>query len=330
MQKFNLWLCAGALLATTATAQALTHSSVATAPETSTPNQVQTTQVQSLLAKMSQVPAHLNYRGTFTYQNQNSIGLQSFSVEHWVENGQEHDRLLLLNGPERAIVRDGQPIGCKAMGDKLLQGSFATMGGALSRLEEYYQFDMRSPERVAGRNAQVLQVIPRDLYRYAYILSIDEETGLVLKSWLIDETARPMERYQFVSIELNPDVNQLSKAKSSAHQRKAVADVTSCNPASVQKPSSWQVKWIPPGFAFAGERKLSNGQDMLMYTDGLTTFSIFMEPTNSFVPEGTGRRGATLAYMSRLIYNNTIYRVSVVGEIPVTAAREIAQNIAGL
>lgn len=323
MQKFNLWLCAGVMLATTATSQALTQSSSSATPETNPAH------VQSLLAKMSQVPAHLNYRGTFTYQNQNSIGLQSFSVEHWVENGQEHDRLLLLNGPERAIARDGQPIDCKAMGDKLLQGSFANMGGALSKLGDFYQFEMRSPERVAGRNAQVLQVIPKDLYRYAYILSIDEETGLVLKSWLIDETARPMERYQFVSIELNPDLAQLSKAKASAHQRKAVADVTGCNPTSVQKPSSWLVKWIPPGFAFAGERKLANGQDMLMYTDGLTTFSIFLEPTTSFVPEGTGRRGATLAYMSRLIYNNTIYRVSVVGEIPVIAAREIAQNIAG-
>lgn len=323
MQKFNLWLCAGVMLATTATSQALTQSSSSATPESNPAH------VQSLLAKMSQVPAHLNYRGTFTYQNQNSIGLQSFSVEHWVENGQEHDRLLLLNGPERAIARDGQPIDCKAMGDKLLQGSFANMGGVLSKLGDFYQFEMRSPERVAGRNAQVLQVIPKDLYRYAYILSIDEETGLVLKSWLIDETARPMERYQFVSIELNPDLTQLSKAKASAHQRKAVADVTGCNPTSVQKPSSWLVKWIPPGFAFAGERKLANGQDMLMYTDGLTTFSIFLEPTTSFVPEGTGRRGATLAYMSRLIYNNTIYRVSVVGEIPVIAAREIAQNIAG-
>jgi sigma-E factor negative regulatory protein RseB len=322
MQKFNLWLCAS-LLATTATSQALTQS--ATPPVTPETN---TAQVQALLAKMSQVPAHLNYRGTFTYQNQNSIGLQSFSVEHWVENGQEHDRLLLLNGPERAIVRDGQPVDCKAMGDKLLQGNFASIGGALSRLGDFYQFEMRSPERVAGRSAQVLQVIPKDLYRYAYILSIDEETGLVLKSWLIDETARPMERYQFVSIELNPDITQLSKIKAPAHQRKAVADVTGCNPTSVQKPSSWQVKWVPPGFAFAGERKLSNGQDMLMYTDGLTTFSIFLEPTTSFVPEGTGRRGATLAYMSRLIHNNTIYRVSVVGEIPAIAAREIAQNIA--
>jgi sigma-E factor negative regulatory protein RseB len=322
MPKFNLWLCAGALLAATAT-PVLAQSSGSTAPETNP------AAIQALLAKMSQVPARLNYRGTFTYQNQNSIGLQSFSVEHWIDNGQEHDRLLLLNGPERAIVRSGQPVNCKAMGDKLLQGNFATLGSALSKLDDLYLFELRSPERVAGRSAQVLQVIPRDPYRYAYILSIDEETGLVLKSWLIDENARPLERYQFVSIELNPELSQFTQAKSPAHQRKAVADITSCNPGAVEKPASWRVGWVPNGFAFAGERKLANGQDMLMYTDGLTTFSIFLEASTGFVPEGTGRRGATLAYMSRLTHNNVVYRVSVVGEIPVAAAREIAQNIAG-
>ena len=308
MLKFNLQLCAGVLLAAAATPQYVL------AQSSSTANPENTATVQSILAKMSQVPTRLDYRGTFTYQNQNSIGLQSFRVEHWIEGGREHDRLLLLNGPERAIVRDGQPVDCKAMGDKLLQGNFASMGAALSRLEDLYQFEMRQPERVADRNAQVLQVIPRDPYRYAYILSIDEETGLVLKSWLIDENAHPLERYQFVSIDLKPDANELSHTKPAARQRKAVADVTSCNPTSVKQPSAWRVGWVPPGFAFAGERKLANGQEMLMYTDGLTTFSIFLEATTSFVPEGTGRRGATLAYMSRLIHNKTTYRLSVVGE----------------
>jgi len=75
---------------------------------------------------------------------------------------------------------------------------------------------------------------------------------------------------------------------------------------------------------------LANGQTMLMYTDGLTTFSVFIEATNSFVPEGLGKRGATLAYMSRLTVKNMNYRVSVVGEIPVVAAAKIAQNITGL
>ena len=330
MPKFSLWLSAGILAATASSA--LTSPSVYA--ETTSTSAISTSEasapsVQELLGKMSQVASHLNYRGAFTYQSQSSIELQSFRVEHWIEAGQQHDRLMSLNGQEREIARDGQPVDCKAMGDKLLQGNFAGMGSSLARLDDLYQFEIRSQERVAGRLARVLQVIPKDPYRYAYLLSIDEDTGLVLKSWLIDENARPLERYQFISIELNPDVSQLSHAKPAAHQHQAVVDTSRCNPTALVKPETWQIGWVPEGFALAGQRKLANGQDMLMYTDGLTTFSIFLEPTTSFAPEGTGRRGATLAYMSRLMVKNTVYRVSVVGEIPVAAAAKIAQNIAG-
>jgi sigma-E factor negative regulatory protein RseB len=325
MPKISLWLSSLVFLAVTTAVQAQTNPS----QETPLPVPSNLPSVQALLSKMSQDAAHINYRGAFTYQNQTSIELQSFRVEHWIETGLEHDRLLFLNGPERLIVREGQPVDCKAMGDKLLQGSFAQIGKTLVKMDQLYQFEVRSRERIAGRWARVLQVIPKDPYRYGYFLSIDEETGLVLKSWLIDENARPLERYQFITIELNPDINQM-KAKSLVHEHKAIADITPCNPTESSKPSAWQVAWVPPGFVFAGQRQLANGQTMLMYTDGLTTFSIFLEATTSFVPEGVGKRGATLAYMARLTVKDAIYRVSVVGEIPVAAAAKIAQNITGL
>jgi len=327
MLKISLWLSSCLVVAITASVQAETIS-VPPVAESANPASASSLSVQALLSKMSQDASHINYRGSFTYQNQTSIELQSFQVEHWLENGVEHDRLLFLNGPERLIVRDGQPVDCKAMGDKLLQGSFSQIGKTLVKMDQLYQFEIRSRERIAGRWSRVLQVIPKDPYRYGYFLSIDEATGLVLKSWLIDENARPLERYQFISLELNPDLAQL-KAEVLPRQHKAVADVTPCNPTELTKPSAWQVAWVPPGFLFAGQRKLNSGQTMLMYTDGLTTFSIFLEATTSFVPEGVGRRGATLANMSRLVVKGEVYRVSVVGEIPVAAAAKIAQNITG-
>jgi len=321
MLRISLWLFVSICLAITTNsyAQEQSFSAVVSASP----------DVQTLLNSMSQNAPAINYRGTFTYQNQSSVALQSFKVEHWIENGQKHDRLLFLNGPEREILREGQALDCKALGDKLLQGGFANIGKTLANLNDLYQFEIRSQERVAGRLARVLQVIPKDSYRYGYFLSIDEETGLVLKAWLIDENANPLERYQFVSLELNPDIHQLENVKASHYQHKAVADVTSCNPTQFSKPEAWIVGWVPQGFAFAGQRKLANGQDMLMYTDGLTTFSVFLEPAKGSTPEGVGQRGATLAYMSHLMIKNSLYRISVVGEIPVAAAAKIAQNVAG-
>ncbi|HOY22777.1 MAG TPA: MucB/RseB C-terminal domain-containing protein [Cellvibrio sp.] len=327
MPKISLWLSSCLFVAITASAQDQT-SSAPTAAVSETPASASIPSVQALLSKMSQDATRINYRGSFTYQNQTSIELQSFRVEHWLENGVEHDRLLFLNGPERLIVRDGQPVDCKAMGDKLLQGSFSQMGKTLIQMDQLYQFEIRGRERIAGRWSRVLQVIPKDPYRYGYFLSIDEDTGLVLKSWLVDENARPLERYQFIALELNPDIAQL-KAQVLPRQHRAIADVTPCNPTEQTKPSAWQVAWVPPGFVFAGQRKLATGQAMLMYTDGLTTFSIFLEATTNFVPEGVGKRGATLANMSRLVVKDVVYRVSVVGEIPVAAAAKIAQNITG-
>jgi len=323
MAKISLWLPSLVLAVATATQVQISYAQEnLSSPPMSLPS------VQTLLKKMSQDAAHINYRGSFTYQNQTSIELQSFRVEHWVENSVEHDRFLFLNGPERVIVRDGQPVDCMAMGDELLQGRISLIGKALVDMDDLYQFEIRGQERIAGRLARMLQVIPKDPYRYGYFLSIDEDTGLVLKSWLIDENAHPLERYQFISLDLNPDINQL-KTQALSHQHKAVADVTPCNPKELTKPSGWKVAWIPQGFVFAGQRNLSSGQTMLMYTDGLTTFSVFIEATNGFIPEGVGRRGATLAYMSRLLVKDVVHRVSVVGEIPVAAAAKIAQNISG-
>lgn len=318
MTSISLWLKVGLCLAITTTAYAQ-QAAVSPAPQT----------VQSLLNKMSHNAATINYRGSFTYQNQSSIALQSFRVEHWVENGQKHDRLLFLNGPEREILREGQALDCKAMGDKLLQGGFAGLGAALASLNDLYQFELRSQERVAGRIARVLQVIPKDPYRYGYFLSIDEETGLVLKAWLIDENTNPLERYQFVSIEIDPPLDQRENSKTPPYQHKVAAVTTPCNPSQMGNSELWNIAWVPQGFAFAGERKLSNGQDMLMYTDGLTTFSIFIEPASGSTPEGVGQRGATLAYMSHLMVDDSLFRINVVGEIPVAAAAKIAQNIAG-
>ena len=88
--------------------------------------------------------------------------------------------------------------------------------------------------------------------------------------------------------------------------------------------------WVPPGFAFAGERQVRDQIDMMMYTDGLTTFSVFIEVATGAIPEGVASRGATLAVMDSLVYQGKSYRITVVGEIPVVTAQKIAQNIGGI
>ncbi len=53
-------------------------------------------------------------------------------------------------------------------------------------LEKYYHVEVLGEERVAGRNTVLIVIKPKDAYRYARRIYLDKETGLLLKSLLID------------------------------------------------------------------------------------------------------------------------------------------------
>lgn len=290
----------------------------------------QSPEIEQLLKKMASVPHTLNYQGSFTYQHKDNPSLQSFRIIHWVENGIEHERLQHLNGPEREFTRSGKAIGCESIGDQLLQGKMSQLGANLARMDQLYKFEIRGPERVAGREATALLALPLDNFRHSSLITIDNETGLVLKSWLVDESARPLERYQFIDIDLSPDLTSLKQQPAAKLQRSTTSQLTECNPSTVKQPERWQLVWVPPGFAFVGQRQVREQIDMLMYTDGLTTFSVFIEAASGAIPEGVASRGATLAVMDSLSYQGKSYRITVVGEIPVVTAQKIAQNIGGI
>jgi sigma-E factor negative regulatory protein RseB len=286
-------------------------------------------EVGQLLQKMARIPHTLNYQGSFTYQHKDNPSLQSFRIIHWVEDGVEYERLQHLNGPEREYLRSGKVVGCESLGDQILQGKISQIGASLAKMDELYRFEVRGSERVAGRAATALLALPLDEFRHSLLLTIDNETGLVLKSWLVDESARPLERYQFIDLDLNPDIPNLQQQPAAKIQRAATSQLAECNPTEIKQPANWQLAWVPPGFAFVGQRQVREHIDMLMYTDGLTTFSVFIELAGEMIPEGVAQRGATLAVMDALRYRDKNYRITVVGEIPVITAQKIAQHIQG-
>lgn len=279
---------------------------------------------QQLLLKMTEASHNLNYEGTFTYQHKDNPSLQNFRILHYFDQDQTIERLQYLNGPEREVIRSSRQDDCGAPLSEDRAGLFSSLGERLADVTEHYRFETRGVERVAGRVATVLMAIPQDPYRYSYYFSVDNESGLVLKSWLVDESAKPLERYQFVELNLTPDLDVI-KALPLAKVHKATD--TPCV-LDGQLPV-WPVKanWIPAGFDYLGYKLVRNDIDMLMYSDGLSSFSVFIEKSNKPNPEGVAQRGATLAAMSNLSAAGAYYRVTVVGEIPILSAQKILQNM---
>lgn len=279
--------------------------------------------IADLLRKMSEKPQQINYEGVFTYQHKDNPGLQTFRVLHWHEGDMAYDRLQHLNGPEREISRRGAIHDCESIGDKLRQGKMAKIGELVPQMQDYH-FELRNKERIAGRIATVLLAVPKDPFRYSYFFSIDDETGLILKVWLVDENAHAMERYQFTELNTDPDLSKITQFPSAAIH-KSLPPKSNC--VTQQTPDNWNLAWLPSGFTYAGEGKPRENLEMLMFTDGLATFSVFIEPAKEVIPEGVAQRGATLAMMTGLKHQDQRYRVTIVGEIPVVTAQRIVQGI---
>ena len=93
----------------------------------------------------------------------------------------------------------------------------------------------------------------------------------------------------------------------------------------------WKLAWIPAGFNISdNEMRVIDGvtASTKVFTDGLAAFSVFLEKIDSrFQSEGTQTHGATTALSRRLPYEGGEYLVTVVGEIPIETAMQVAMAV---
>ena len=142
--------------------------------------------------------------------------LATFRIVHMVIDGIERERIVHLNGPAREILRTGEDVAyVLTPGDALLDLEGATPGGAYGRVfarrfenvAEHYDVFVQGRDRVAGRPATHLQVVPRDEERLGYRLWLDDATGLLLRSELRDPSRTNLEIFQFTSLLVGDDVD---------------------------------------------------------------------------------------------------------------------------
>ena len=173
----------------------------------------------------------------------------------------------------------------------------------------------------------VVALKPRDPFRYAYELYLDEDTGLLLKSLLINERNALLERFQFVDV----DFTELSDASLEAGSR--CLSLEAAEPEKLVDDSGWLPGWLPPGYS-AGEsmvRALSAGEPPVMtqvYSDGLARFTVFVEPLGEerLADNLVAQLGPTVAISRRLQVEGQEYLATIVGEIPPATAERIAAS----
>ena len=300
----------------------------------------------SWLAAMNRALDELDYHGTFSYLHGDDLA--TLQVTHVRRNGVSRERLVHLNGRAREIVRDGDRLACLLPpGDEMIELSSSIPAGPFARafmrgfdaVPESYTLELGERGRIAAREAVQLLIRPNDEWRYGYRLWLDVDTALMLRSDLLDRDGRPLEIFQCISMIVGdgvPDVDMhLAHGPDAVLHMVTMTDVDR----SESRPSSdvtWNATWLPAGFMMAAWdiRRAAKDAPLLnsvMYTDGLASFTVFIERFDDAAgarAEQTVRNGATVAVSHiRRDRSGDAHLVTVVGEVPVTTARRIAESV---
>ena len=78
------------------------------------------------------------------------------------------------------------------------------------RLDSLYTLSIRKGKKLLGREVRVVDIQPRDAYRYGYRLWLDEETAMPLRSIVVGSDGQPVELIHFARLETDSGSNGTS------------------------------------------------------------------------------------------------------------------------
>jgi sigma-E factor negative regulatory protein RseB len=316
------------------------------APAPNTPaTQVETSAMSPVewLERMNRAFVEHNYDGVISYYS--GADLATMRVVHKVDKGVQKERLVHLNGAPREIIRTGDKVDCILQpGDEMLElegniptGPFArAFTRRFDQVSSNYAVSVHGTDRIAGRGAVRIAITPHDEDRYGYRLWLDADTGMLLRSELIDMRGQRLEIFQFATIRLDQPIDPSALLPDADED--AVTSVLTLGNASTPKPAPgtvrWRAGWVPNGFIMAAwdvRQTPSTSKDVntLMYSDGLAAFSVFIED----MPDvGAGslisRNGATVAVTHVVSADGgEAHLVTVVGEVPTPTAQRVARSV---
>lgn len=282
-----------------------------------------------------------NYHGTLVHMSGGEADV--LQIVHRVDASGVTERITSNDGAGREIIRNNDEVKCifpdqqfvlvEARDDR--DSSQNPLGGRLpshrSINENNYELISQGEGQMVGRRAEIIAIRPRDSYRYGYRLWLDQPTAMPLKSQLLDEQGMVVEEIMFSKISL-PDEIAVSYTMPSLEIDSFTwkrSEPMDDEEASIDK-ARWRATELPAGFMLAAVRSKSAGgtsqpMEQLVYSDGLASVSVFIEPGVAAAEqaEGRSRIGAANAYTTTMEGR----LVTAVGEVPVKTARLIALSV---
>jgi sigma-E factor negative regulatory protein RseB len=288
------------------------------------------------LLRMHNAATQRNYQGTLVVTADGAMS--SSRLTHYCEGNQSFERVDMLDGQPRHVLRHNDQVLTLWPADKVarleqrepVQPFPALLSGSEEQLFERYDLIHEGPGRIAGLDATVFLLRPRDGARFAQRLWAERASSLLLRADVIASDGRVLETSAFSDVTIGnsakPQTVQsaLKKIANGWQVRRPMSQRTSL------EAEGWHLKLPVAGFRQTGcfRRQLDPAPGdsdraqaevlQAVFTDGLTHVSLFIEPYRADRHRpGGATAGATHTWMQA----SGTHWVTVVGDAPMATLK---------
>jgi sigma-E factor negative regulatory protein RseB len=284
--------------------------------------------VSEWLLRMHQASVRRAYIGTYVVSSQGH--LSSAKIWHICDGTQQMERVEALTGAPRSTFRRNDQVITFLSASKVAQVETRTtlglfpglLSSADAKVDEHYVAMRSANERVAGVDAEVVQLRPRDEWRYGYRLWVESGSGLVVKMQTLDGTGAVLEEMAFSELQLGAPVRMDRLAQMMANTEGYRVEKIDVQPTSAEA-EGWAMRRAVDGFKSmscfrrqnaAGSSARPAPTVQWIFSDGLASVSLFIEPFDAqrHAQEGNLAQGATRTLTKR----HQDWWVTAVGEVP--------------
>jgi sigma-E factor negative regulatory protein RseB len=300
-------------------------------------------EMRSWLMRIHSAASHRNFQGTFVVSGGGSVA--SARIAHFCDGRNQYERIESLDGPARRVFRHNDMVHTLWPASRIalleqrdLLNSFpALLQGGDDNIHEVYDVQAMASERVAGRDADVLLVRPRDAHRYGFRLWADKASGLLLRSDVLGERSELLETAAFsdVAIGIRPQVESVLQPMRRLEGYRIVRPVL--KPTQLEA-EGWILRVATPGFRQVScvRRPMESPMNaaaeparrdvvQTIYSDGLTHVSVFIEP---FSPDHHVKPLlTTIGATQTLMVRQADWWITVVGDVPASTLRAFANGL---
>lgn len=287
--------------------------------------------ISEWLARMHAASRRRNYIGTFVVTSGSSMS--SARIWHACDGNLQMERVESLSGePRSTFRRNDEVITFMPQSRTALAETRQSLGlfpellrSADSSISQFYEARQSGVERVAGFEADVVELRPKDKLRFGYRIWSEQTSGLVMKLQTLDVDGRVLEQAAFSELQMDAPVSMVKLTQMMENTGGYRVDKPELQKTSAEA-EGWAIKNPVPGFKpmscykrpAPGEPGKVDGAMQWVFSDGLASVSLFVEgfDRRRHAFEGSMAMGATHTLTRRLNDKTGDWWLTVIGEVP--------------